>query len=95
MHTPLDLRGNIPSVVHVSDGKFHDVHALELLMPEAGAIYVMDRRHVDFGRLYRLHQAGAFFGTRAKSNSIAVSSPSLAEWGVGTCLRFHENPRDT
>lgn len=70
LHTLLDLRGNIPSFIHVSDGKLHDVHALDLLMPEAGAIYVMDRGYVDFGRLYGLHQAGAFFVTRAKSNMV-------------------------
>jgi hypothetical protein len=51
MHTLLDLRGNIPSFIHVSDGKLHDVHALDLLLPEAGAIYVMDRGYVDFARL--------------------------------------------
>ena len=68
MHTLLDLRGNIPSFIHVSNGKLHDVHALDMLVPEAGAIYVMDRGYVDFGRLYRLHQSGAFFVTRAKSN---------------------------
>ena len=68
MHTLLDLRGNIPSFIHISDGKLHDVHALDLLTPEAGAIYVMDRGYVDFRRLHRLHLAGAFFVTRAKSN---------------------------
>src|SRR5277367_729412 len=68
MHTLLDLRGNIPSFIHVSDGKMHDVHALDMILPEAGAIYVMDRGNVDFARLYGLHQAGAFFVTRAKSN---------------------------
>ena len=68
MHTLLDLRGNIPSFIHISDGKLHDVHALDLLLPEAGAIYVMDRGYVDFGRLHGLHLAGAFFVTRAKSN---------------------------
>ncbi len=68
MHTLLDLRGNIPSFIHVSDGKLHDVHALDLLLPEAGAIYVMDRGYVDFARLRVLHLAGAFFVTRAKSN---------------------------
>jgi len=68
MHTLLDLRGNIPSFIHVSDGKLHDVHALDLLLPEAGAIYVMDRGYVDFARLHGLHLAGAFFVTRAKSN---------------------------
>src|SRR5947209_14828399 len=66
MHTLLDLRGNIPSFIHVSDGKLNDVHALDLLLPEAGAIYVMDRGYVDFARLRVLHLAGAFF--RAKSN---------------------------
>ncbi len=68
MHTLLDLRGSIPSFIHVSDGKLHDVYALDLLTPEAGAIYVMDRGYVDFARLYRLPLAGAFFVTRAKSN---------------------------
>jgi hypothetical protein len=68
MHTLLDLRGNIPSFIYVSDGKLHDVHALDKLLPEAGAIYVMDRGYVDFARLHVLHQAGAFFVTRAKSN---------------------------
>ena len=68
MHTLLDLRGNIPSFIHISDGKLHDVHALDMIVPEAGAIYVMDRAYVDFARLYGLHQAGAFFVTRAKSN---------------------------
>ena len=68
MHTLLDLRGNIPNFIHISDGKLHDVHALDMLVLEAGAIYVMDRGYVDFARLYRLHEAGAFFVTRAKSN---------------------------
>jgi len=68
MHTLLDLRGNIPSFIHISDGKLHDVHALDMLLPEAGAIYVMDRGYVDFARLHGLHEAGAFFVTRAKSN---------------------------
>jgi hypothetical protein len=71
MHTLLDLRGNIPSFIHVSDGKLHDVHALDLLIPEAGAIYVMDRAYVDFARLHVLHHAKAFFVTRAKSNLVA------------------------
>jgi len=68
MHTLIDLRGNIPSVIHISDGKMSDVHALDLLLPEPGAIYVMDRGYVDFGRLHAMHKAGAFFVTRAKSN---------------------------
>ena len=68
LHTLLDLHGNIPSFIHISDGKLHDVHALDMLLPEPGAIYVMDRGYVDFARLHVLHQAGAFFVTRAKSN---------------------------
>jgi hypothetical protein len=68
MHTQLDLRGNIPSFIHISNGKLHDVNVLDMLVPEAGAIYVMDRAYVDFARLHVLHQAGAFFVTRAKSN---------------------------
>ena len=68
MHTLLDLKGSIPSFIHISDGKMADVHALDLLQPESGAIYVMDRGYVDFGRLHALHLAGAFFVTRAKSN---------------------------
>ena len=68
MHTLLDLRGNIPSFIHISDGKLADVHALDLLIAEPGAIYVMDRAYVDFTRLHKMHQAGAFFVTRAKSN---------------------------
>ncbi|HLA74941.1 MAG TPA: IS4 family transposase [Gammaproteobacteria bacterium] len=68
MHTLLDVRGSIPSFIHVSDGTMHDTRALDLLIPEPGAIYVMDRAYVDFVRLHRLHLAGAFFVTRAKSN---------------------------
>jgi len=65
MHT-LDLRGNIPGFIHVSDGKMHDVNVLDLMIPEPAAIYVMDRAYVDFERLFTLHQAGAFFVTHAK-----------------------------
>jgi Transposase DDE domain/Domain of unknown function (DUF4372) len=68
MHTLLDLRGNIPSFIHISNGKLADVHALDLLIPEPGAIYVMDRGYVDFARLHAMHQVGTFFVTRAKSN---------------------------
>jgi hypothetical protein len=66
MHTLLDLRGAIPAFIHISDGKMHEVNVLDLLIIEAGAFYVMDRGYLDFDRLYRLHQAGAFFVTRAK-----------------------------
>jgi IS4 transposase len=68
MHTLLDLRGPIPIFIHVSDGKMGDGAALDLILPKAGAIHVMDRGYVDFCRLYTLHQAGAFFVTRTKTN---------------------------
>jgi len=69
MHTLLDLRGNIPSFIHISDGKMGDVNVLDILVLEPGAIYVMDRGYLDFTRLYLLHRAQAFFVTRAKSNT--------------------------
>jgi uncharacterized protein DUF4372/DDE family transposase len=68
LHTLLDLRGNIPSFIHISHGKWHDVNVLDYLLPEPGAFYVMDRGYLDFTRLYRFHEAGSFFVTRAKSN---------------------------
>jgi Transposase DDE domain/Domain of unknown function (DUF4372) len=68
MHTLLDLRGPIPSFIHVSNGKMGDALALDLITLEAGSIYVMDRGYIDFRRLYVIHQAGAFFVTRAKTN---------------------------
>ena len=68
LHTLIDLRGNIPSFIHISDGKLHDVNVLDELLPEPGAFYVMDRGYLDFERLHRLHEAGAFFVTRAKFN---------------------------
>ena len=67
LHTLLDLRGAIPTFIHISDGKLGDVNVLDLMTFEAGAFYVMDRGYVDFARLYALHQTGAFFVTRAKS----------------------------
>jgi hypothetical protein len=66
LHTLLDLRGPIPAFIHISDGKMADVRVLDLLPVEAGAFYIMDRGYLDFARLHRLHQAGAFFVTRAK-----------------------------
>jgi hypothetical protein len=66
LHTLLDLRGNIPTFIHISDGRTHDINVLDILIPEAGAFYVMDRGYLDFRRLFSLHQAGAFFVTRAK-----------------------------
>jgi len=63
-----DLRGNIPSFIHISDGKLHDVNVLDLLLPEAAAFYILDRGYTDFERLHQLHRALAFFVIRAKSN---------------------------
>jgi hypothetical protein len=68
LHTLMNLRGNIPEFIYISDGKMHDVKVLDILIPEPGSFYVMDRGYVDYARLYRLHQASAFFVTRAKSN---------------------------
>lgn len=69
MHTLLDLRGNIPSFIHISDGKLGDVNVLDILPLEPAAFYIMDRGYLDFERLYAMHQAQAFFVTRAKSNT--------------------------
>ena len=69
MHTLLDLRGNIPSFIHITDGVTHEVNTLDLLDPEPGAFYVMDRGFLDFVRLYVLHQSQSFFITRAKTNT--------------------------
>ncbi len=68
LHTLLDLQGNIPTFIHVSNGKLHDVNVLDLLLPEPGAFYVMDRGYLDYERLFQLNQASAFFVIRAKSN---------------------------
>jgi hypothetical protein len=68
LHTLLDLRGNIPTFIHISDGKMHEVHILDQLLPESGAFYIMDRGFLDFERLDRFQQAGSFFVTRGKSN---------------------------
>jgi hypothetical protein len=69
LHTLLVLRGYIPIFMHISDRKMHDVNALDLLIPETGAFYIMDRGYLDFKRLYRRHNAGAYFVVRAKSNT--------------------------
>lgn len=85
LHTLLDLRGSIPTFLHISDGKLHDVNVLDILPIEAGAFYVMDRGYLDFTRLYAMHQAGAFFVTRAKQGMDArrvYSSPTQRSTGV-------------
>ncbi|MCP3891890.1 MAG: IS4 family transposase [Desulfobulbaceae bacterium] len=70
LHTLLDLRGNIPTFIHITDGKVHDVNVLDILIPEPGAFYIMDRGYLDFKRLYTMHNTGAFFLIRAKSNTL-------------------------
>jgi len=85
LHTLLDLRGSLPSFIHISDGKLHDVNVLDILPIEAGSFYVMDRAYVDFTRLYAMHQAGAFFVTRAKQGMDAkrvYSYPTRRDTGV-------------
>jgi transposase len=68
MHTLLDLRGNIPSFIAITDGKVHDVNVLDMLIIEPGSFYIMDRGYVDFDRLFHIHKAQGFFVTRGKSN---------------------------
>src|SRR5881392_2027855 len=68
LHTLLDLRGNIPSFIHITDGKVHDINVLDVLIPEPGSFYVMDRGYLDFARLYGLTQNQAFFVVRSKEN---------------------------
>ena len=94
MHTLLDLRGSIPSFIHISDGKLHDVNVLDLLVPEAGATYVMDRAYIDFQRLYALHQAGAFFVSNSQFGSIGADERRLARNLVrnGVCGRGAAQP---
>ena len=85
LHTLLDLRGAIPTFIHISAGTLHDVNVLDLLPVDAGAFYVMDRGYLDFSRLYAMHQAGAFFVTRAKHGMDArrvYSSPTQRDTGV-------------
>jgi hypothetical protein len=72
LHTLLDIRCQIPCFVHITDGLSHDVNVLDILDFEADAFYVMDRGYIDWARLYRVNQAGAYFVTRAKSNLAAV-----------------------
>lgn len=69
LHTLLDLRGDIPTFIWITDGKVHDVNVLDHLIPEPGAIYIMDRAYLDFKRLYQMHQSSAIFVTRAKTNT--------------------------
>jgi len=83
LHTLLDLRGNIPAFIHISDGKTHEVSVLDMLCFEAGAFYVMDRGYLDFSRLFMLHQAGAFFINRAKRAKRAKRANRANRGGPG------------
>lgn len=101
MHTLLDLRGQIPSFIHISDGKMHDVNMLDMLVPEAGAFYLMDRAYLDFKRLYAIHTVGAFFVTRTKSNTDLrrlYSAPTDRSTGIicdqTTALNGYKSRRD-
>ena len=80
LHTLLDLRGPIPAFIHITDGKVHDVNVLDLLLPEPGAFYIMDRGYIHFERLYTLHLSGAFFVIRARHNT--------------RCRRLYSHPVD-
>lgn len=68
LHTLLDLRGNIPTFIEITDGKYHDVNILDELIPEPGSYYIMDRGYLDFERLHNFENSGAYFVIRAKSN---------------------------
>jgi len=85
LHTLLDLRSKIPTFIHISDGRTHEINVLDMLIAEAGAFYVMDRGYLDFSRLFALHQTGAFFVTRAKRGMNAhriYSMPADRDTGV-------------
>ena len=86
MHTLLDLHGNIPTFIRITDGKVHDVHMLDEIMPEAGAFYVMDRAYIDFQRLFVLTLSSAFFVVRTKSNVLLQRRYShVVDKSTGVC----------
>jgi hypothetical protein len=107
MHTLLDLRGNIPAFIHISNGKLGDVKILDILAVEPGAFYIMDRAYVDFARLYTSHQKAGFFVTRSKTGmsykrlySNPVGSPTgiicdqiIKLTGIGTSTGYPERLR--
>jgi Transposase DDE domain/Domain of unknown function (DUF4372) len=85
LHTLLDLRGSIPTFIHISSGKLHDVNVLDMLPLEAGSFYLIDRGYLDYQRLYAMHQAGVFFVTRAKEGMDArrvYSAPTDRSGGI-------------
>jgi transposase len=107
LHTLIDLRGSIPTFIHITDGKIHDVNALDVITPEPGAYYIMDRGYQDLERFHRLHLAGAFFVTRPKKNlhlrrvksrPIDKSTGVRADWivrtdGLKTAVAYPERLR--
>jgi hypothetical protein len=92
LHTVLDLRGSIPTFIHISDGKLHDVNALDLVDPEASSFYVMDSGYVDFKRLYRFVQSGSLFVTRAKCNFKCRKIQSQQRAVADGCLASTRRP---
>ena len=86
MHTLLDLRGNIPSFIAITDGKVHDVNILDMLMIEPGSFYIMDGGYIDFERLYHIHQSQGFFVIRGKSN-LSFNRQYSHPVDKSTCLR--------
>jgi len=90
LHTILDIKTNIPTFIYVTSGAVHDVRALDVFPIEAGSYYVMDKGYIDFGRLYRIHDMGAFFVTRAKDNFkfIRLSSNPI-EKSTGIIIGVH------
>lgn len=92
LHTLLNLRGSIPEFIHISEGKMHDVNVLDLLVPQSGSYYVMDRGYVDFARLYVIHQALGFFVTRAK-RGMRFQRVSSRQVEKGTGLRSDQTIR--
>ncbi len=107
LHTLLDLRGNIPTFIHITDGKVHDVNILDILVTEPGSFYVMDRGYLDFARLYTMHLNNAYFVIRAKSNtkirrlyshpvdkdSGLICDQTIRLSGIYTCKDYPENLR--
>jgi len=101
LHTLLDLRGSIPTMIYITHGKIHDVNILDNILIEPGAIYIMDRGYLDFARLYALHQERAFFVIRAKTNfnfkrlySHAVDKPAEVQCDQSVLLRTFYPKRD-
>ena len=107
LHTLLDLRGNIPTFIHITEGKVHDVNVLDILVTEPGSFYIMDRGYLDFSRLYAMHLNNAYFIIRAKSNtkirrlyshpvdkdSGLICDQTIRLTGFYTCKDYPENLR--